>query len=58
MENFIILGILLIIVGTASYYIYKEKKKGSRCIGCSSSGCCSAKKSENKTEPCKCHSSK
>lgn len=39
MENLIIIGIILIIVGIAVYYIRKEKKKGTRCIGCPSSGC-------------------
>ncbi len=44
MESFVVLGILLIIVGAAVRYIYKEKKKGVRCIGCPAAGCCSAKK--------------
>ena len=39
----IIIGIILIIVGIAVYYIRKEKKKGTRCIGCPSSGCCGNK---------------
>lgn len=43
MANLIVGGILLILVGMAVRYIWKEKKKGSRCIGCSSSGCCSEK---------------
>ena len=43
MANLIVVGILLILVGTAVCHIRKEKKKGSRCIGCSSSGCCSEK---------------
>lgn len=43
MENVIVFGILLVIVGAAVLYIRKEKKKGSRCIGCPSSGYCSGK---------------
>ncbi|MGN0496068.1 MAG: FeoB-associated Cys-rich membrane protein [Lachnospiraceae bacterium] len=40
MVNFIIIGILIIIVGGAIIYIVKEKKKGTKCIGCPVSGCC------------------
>lgn len=40
MVNFIIIGILIIIVGGAIIYIVKEKKKGTKCIGCPASGCC------------------
>lgn len=43
MENFIVIGILLILVGAAVLYIRKEKKKGKSCIGCPSAGCCSKK---------------
>ena len=37
----IIAGIIvvLLVVG-ASFYIYKEKKKGRRCIGCPMAGSC------------------
>ncbi len=41
MANLIVIVILLIIVGSAVYYIQKEKKRGTRCIGCPSAGCCS-----------------
>lgn len=40
MENLIIIGILLVIVGAAVFYIWKEKKKGKRCIGCPAAGGC------------------
>ena len=43
MENMVIVIILLVIVGAAILYIRKEKKKGTRCIGCPSGGCCSCK---------------
>ena len=39
MKDFIIALILIIIVGLACLYIYKEKKRGKKCIGCSESGC-------------------
>ena len=34
MENIIILLIILAIIGGASFYVYREKKKGNHCIGC------------------------
>ncbi len=37
--------ILLVLVGGAVYYIYKEKKKGTRCIGCPMAGNCQKYKS-------------
>lgn len=38
MENLIIIGILVLVVGAAVFYIWKEKKKGKKCIGCPCSG--------------------
>lgn len=43
MANVLIVIILLVLVGTAIFYIVKEKKKGRKCIGCPSSGCCNLK---------------
>lgn len=40
MTDFIVMAIVLAIVGGAAYYIYKEKKKGVRCVGCSHAGEC------------------
>ncbi len=34
MENIIIVGVLVIIIGAAIYYIRKSRKKGVKCIGC------------------------
>lgn len=34
MENIIIIAIVLAIVISIIYYLYKEKKKGTGCIGC------------------------
>ncbi len=34
MENLIIVGILMLIVGGAVFYLVGEKKKGVKCIGC------------------------
>ena len=49
MQDLIVLVILVLILGAAIRYIYKAKKNGARCIGCSAAGCCSAK-SGKKTE--------
>ncbi len=41
----IILGlIILVLVLAAVLYIYKEKKKGVKCVGCPHAGSCSSKK--------------
>ncbi len=39
--NIIAALVILCVVGAACYYIYKEKKKGTRCIGCPMAGKCS-----------------
>lgn len=43
MANVILIGVLIVLVGAAVFYIYKEKKKGTRCIGCPAGGQCSGK---------------
>ena len=40
MENIILIVVILAIVAGASWYIYKEKKSGRKCIGCPDSGSC------------------
>ena len=50
MEDVIGIGFLSILVGVAGFYIWKEKKKGTKCIGCPSAGCCSSKKCANTKE--------
>ncbi len=34
MENFIVAGILIVLIGTIVFYLVREKKKGKKCIGC------------------------
>ena len=41
MTNLIIIAVVAVIVGSAVAYIIKEKKAGTRCIGCPDSGTCS-----------------
>jgi len=53
MENVIVAGVLLLIVGAAVAYIIKEKKKGTVCIGCPHAGTCASKKSQNSQCNCK-----
>ena len=50
MGNVIVIGILLVLVGTALLYIKKEKKRGAKCIGCPSVGCCTSKCSSGKKD--------
>ena len=40
MENIVILAVIGLILGAAAGYIWKEKKKGKKCIGCPDSGTC------------------
>lgn len=49
MVNIVAALVIVILVGSASIYIYKSKKSGKKCIGCPASGeectCgCSSKK--------------
>lgn len=34
MENIIIIAILFIIIGAITLYLVREKRKGTKCIGC------------------------
>lgn len=43
MADFIIIAILILLVGWACSFIWKAKKNGVKCIGCSNSGCPSCK---------------
>ena len=43
MADFMIAGVLLLLVGAAVAYIIKEKKKGTKCIGCPNAGTCGKK---------------
>ena len=54
MIDFIIIGIIVLVVGGAIAYIVRAKKKGQKCIGCPDSKSCSkngcAACSKEKTE--------
>jgi len=40
MTDIIVMAVIAAIVGGASVYIYRQKKKGARCVGCSFAGQC------------------
>ena len=40
MVDIIVSAVIAAIVGAACVYIYKEKKKGTKCIGCPMAGNC------------------
>ena len=54
MTDIIIIGILLIVVGGAIFYIVQAKKKGAKCIGCPAAGNCPSRAGSKK--PCGCGS--
>ncbi|MBQ8781398.1 MAG: FeoB-associated Cys-rich membrane protein [Oscillospiraceae bacterium] len=45
LTDIIVIGIILLIVGLAAFYVYKAKKSGQKCIGCPHSKSCSSAKS-------------
>ncbi len=40
MKDIIAIGVIVIVVGLAVFYIIKSKKKGVKCIGCPVAGKC------------------
>ncbi len=42
--DIVVIAVIILIIGSAAFYIYKAKKNGKRCIGCPDSGSCSAAK--------------
>jgi len=40
MTDYILVVVILFIVGAAVAYIVKEKKKGTKCIGCPAAATC------------------
>ena len=40
MTDMIIIGILLIVIGGAVFYIVRAKKNGAKCIGCPAGASC------------------
>ncbi len=55
MENLIVIGILLVLVGAAVLYIWKEMKNGTSCMGCPAAGWWQANGCKKAKENCNCH---
>ena len=51
MENYIIIAVVGLILGLAVGYIRREKKRGTRCIGCPHAGSCSGGCSGCQSDP-------
>ena len=48
MDNFIVIAVLVLVIGAATIYVLRQRKKGVKCIGCPngdncSGSCCSCK---------------
>lgn len=56
MADWIVIGILIVVVGAAIAYIIKSKKRGVKCIGCPAAGNCSAKNNIDSKCGCGCNS--
>ncbi|MBQ7330675.1 MAG: FeoB-associated Cys-rich membrane protein [Oscillospiraceae bacterium] len=39
--DYIIIGVVAVVIGLVLFYIHKAKKKGVKCIGCPDGGNCS-----------------
>lgn len=35
MKDLIVIAFLVIIISTSAFYVYRAKKKGKKCVGCS-----------------------
>ena len=55
MVDFLLIGIIVLIVDIAGTYILKAKKSGVKCIGCPAAGKCCGKKEGHTVCDCKCH---
>lgn len=40
--DYVIIGVILLIVGLVIYYMHKSKKSGRKCIGCPDGGSCAS----------------
>ena len=42
MIDYIVIGIIILVIGGASFYLVKQKRKGVDCIGCASASKCAS----------------
>lgn len=57
MDNIIVIGLIIIILGAAIGYIVKAKKRGVKCIGCPNGSKCAsetASKCNGQCSGCSC----
>ena len=40
--DYVIIAVIVAIMALASWYLYKSKKSGRKCVGCPDGGSCSA----------------
>lgn len=40
--DYLIIGVIALILGLAGWYVYRAKKSGKKCIGCPDSGKCAS----------------
>jgi hypothetical protein len=43
MDDYIVIGLIILIIGGALFYIIRAKKNGQKCIGCPHSKTCNMK---------------
>ena len=41
MVDYIVIGVVILTVGVAAFYIIRKKKSGAKCIGCPDAKSCS-----------------
>lgn len=39
MADLIVIAVLVVVIAASAGYVYKEKKRGVKCIGCPAGGC-------------------
>lgn len=54
MTDLMVIAVVLVIVGAATAYIMKAKKRGVKCIGCPLAGECAKKQSSDSKSGCSC----
>mgnify|MGYP005793510377 FL=1 len=55
MIDYIVIGILVVIIAAAAFYVYKAKKSGKKCIGCPDGCSCGSKKADQHHCCCSTH---
>ncbi|MBE6656496.1 MAG: FeoB-associated Cys-rich membrane protein [Ruminococcaceae bacterium] len=43
MVDFVVVGVLLLVLGAAAFYLIRAKKRGQRCVGCPCAKSCGGK---------------